>query len=252
MIILTFWIVKKLYACCLERYSCILQSYSYVNAWSKPQCLGSHIIEAEGLVALIPSVDLGKMASLVTIRSAMGDMLVFRDFDGDNVRVDPEHEVASQFGLKVGDFMIYEDSELSTSAESQGNKDEREWYLKFGTSYVSAQRHGHLKQCRQIRVVKYPSQLPGGVHAMLVRVFEIFHTLHRLTNRVNYGTIHLNQNCPNSGRTLEMILHQRRYLEQVHPISETVLVEIIPNVGGSLRSSDSIKCIQCQRGSSRW
>lgn len=86
------------------------------------------------------------MASRVIIRSLTGDVVVFRHFE-DNVRVTREPEVASRFGLKVGEFMIYKESEdgLSTSAESKGFGDERVWYLECGASYILYKKQGQSR-----------------------------------------------------------------------------------------------------------
>jgi hypothetical protein len=81
------------------------------------------------------------MASRVTIKSEIGDVAVFMTSGGENVRVTQEQEVASRFGLVVGEFRIYEDLDgsVAQSAKCKGVGKEREWYLECGVSYTICQ-----------------------------------------------------------------------------------------------------------------
>lgn len=79
------------------------------------------------------------MANNVRIQCPQtGDVVVLRPYEDNTVRVTRGQEVASRFGLKMGEFKIFQESGegVSICAESEGIGDEREWHLKCGMSYV--------------------------------------------------------------------------------------------------------------------
>src|SRR5450759_1873205 len=71
-------------------------------------------------------------------RPATAEQVLLVTAVGKDIRVAPETEVASRFGLNVGEFQIFEESGggLSIGAESRGVGDQRVWYLKCGNSYT--------------------------------------------------------------------------------------------------------------------
>ena len=81
---------------------------------------------------------------VVIRRPAMVERVLLLTVVGDNVRVAPETEIASRFGLNAGEFQIFEEGGegLSIGALSSGFGDQRIWYLKCGSSYVVTQTGG--------------------------------------------------------------------------------------------------------------
>ena len=77
------------------------------------------------------------MAFGVTIKQiAAGEQALLVSSNSDYVRVTKEEEVALRFGLKIGDFQIFEEIKgLSIGAQFKGNGAERAWFLKCGTTY---------------------------------------------------------------------------------------------------------------------
>ena len=71
-------------------------------------------------------------------RPATAEQVLLLTALGENVRVAHETEVASRFGLNVGEFQIFEESKegLSIGAQYFGAGDQREWHLKCGNSYI--------------------------------------------------------------------------------------------------------------------
>jgi hypothetical protein len=79
------------------------------------------------------------MASGVTIRRpATSEQVVLVSTLGESIRLTKEEEVASRFGLNVGEFQIFEESQggVEIGAKSSGTGPEREWELKSRNSYT--------------------------------------------------------------------------------------------------------------------